>query len=88
MSNTGLVLGLSVNPIIVKVTDGSVLGSCVFLKTDVRADSFRRVRFFIVVRFEEINSKFKKVRKSLRSTFSHNCYRKTLSMLNIVTVLG
>jgi len=55
MSNTGLVLGLSVNPITVKVTDGSVLGSCVFLKTDVRADSFRRVRYFVVVRFEEIN---------------------------------
>jgi len=53
----------------------------------------------IVVKFEEINLKFKKVRKSsrcnkirksLRSTFSHNRYRKTLStgILNIVTMFS
>jgi len=40
------------------------------------------------VKFEEINLKFKKVRKSLRSTFNHNCYRKTLNVLNIVTMLN
>jgi len=40
------------------------------------------------VKFGEINLKFKKVRKSSRSTFSHNCYRKTLSILGIVTVFS
>jgi len=42
----------------------------------------------IVVKFEEINLKFEKVRKSLRSTCNNDCYRKTLSCLNSVTLLS
>ena len=51
----------------------------------------------IVVKSEEITLKFKnssrcnkfqRVRKSLISTFNHNCYRKTLSVLNIVTMFS
>jgi len=54
-------------------------------------------KIIIVVKFEEINLKFKKVRKSSRynkvrkssrSTCNHDCYRKTLSSLNIVTLLN
>ena len=45
----------------------------------------------IVVKFEEINIKFGKVRKSSRSTCNHDRYWKTLSILsilNIVTLLN
>ena len=41
-------------------------------------------------KFEKVQDviKFKRVRKSSRSTLNHNCYRKTLSILNIVTMLN
>jgi len=51
----------------------------------------------IVVKFEEINLKFEKVqdiikfekvRKSSRSTCNNDCYRKTLSCLNSLTLLS
>ena len=47
----------------------------------------------IVVKVEEINVKFRKVRyssrcnnvrKSSRSTFNHNCYRNALGILNVI----
>jgi len=39
-------------------------------------------------KFEKVNLKFEKVRKSSRSTCDHDCYRKTLSILNIATLLN
>jgi len=39
----------------------------------------------LVVKFEEINLKFNKVRKSSISAFNHSSYRKTLNILNIVS---
>jgi len=56
--------------------------------------------YLIVVKFEEINLKFKKFEKvqdvikfekvflSSRSTLNHNCYRKTLSIVNITMLNG
>jgi len=55
---------------------------------------YKQLLMPIFVKFEEVNlklkivrksSRCKKVRKSSRSTFNHNCYRKTLSTVNTVT---